>query len=157
MQTSYSQDPVAGLNGQVADGRPHDIMTRVAESACGVGRFVVGGTAQLTAKHPSATWASTPEKALGLVILDPSRVTPDYSANEGMAILKQGTMWVTFEPDTTPTVDSPVFARITANGAGKLLLGALRANADTANAIQVTGAYFRKIVGTVALVEIDLP
>lgn len=154
MQTSYSQDPVAGLAGQIADGRPCDIETRFAEGAVGVGRFVIVGTAAGRARHPAATWAANPERVLGFAVLDSSRVLPDYADLEQFSVLRSGPIWVAFEPDTTPTVDTPVFARITANGAGKLLLGAVRANGDTGTAIAVPNCYFRKIVGGLAKIEL---
>lgn len=40
------------------------------------------------------------------------RTAPASAANEGTGVLKHGTMWVTFDPDTTPGFDSPVYASI---------------------------------------------
>lgn len=158
MQTSYAINPVAGNNGQISSGRMSDVITCVTEGTLvKAGLFLVAGATAESAKAPAASWASTPQTMRGICILDPARVDPtSYVAGETISVLRKGTIWVTFEPDTTPAVDSPVFARITANGAGKLTLGAIRANADTANAIQVTGAYFRQVIGTLAEVEINI-
>lgn len=158
MQTSYANNPVAGNNGQISSGRPSDVISCVTEGTLvKAGLFLVAGATAESAKAPAATWASTPQTMRGICVLDPARVDPtSYIAGESISVLRKGTIWVTFEPDTPPTVDSPVFARITANGAGKLVLGSIRANADSGNAVQVTGAYFRQVVGTLAEVEINL-
>ncbi len=158
MQTSYAINPVAGNNGQISSGRPSDVITAVTEGTLvKAGLFLVAGATAESAKAPAATWASTPEKMRGICVLDPARVDPtSYAAGETISVLRKGTIWVTFEPDTTPTVDTPVFARITANGAGKLTLGAIRANADTANAVAIPNCYFRQVVGTLAEIEINI-
>jgi len=53
-------------------------------------------------------------------------------------LLKYGRLHVACEADAPLAFGTPVFARITANGAGKDVIGALRADADGGNAVQIT-------------------
>lgn len=126
MQTSYSQDPVAGLPGQIANGRPHDIETRTANGVLTAGLYAVGDGTEKGAKHPDG--AIDERLALGIVFLDPSNVFAEYEDKcPSAAIVRKGPVFVAYEPDTVPAPDSPVYARTTA-APGKPL-GALRASA----------------------------
>lgn len=153
MQSSYSQNPVAGLPGQLANGRPSDLDTRITEGVVKPGGFVVASDGEGECKHPTGAW--TVQTALGIAVLDPARVVADFADKETCSVARKGCWLVSFEPDTVPTPDTPAFARHTANGAGKLQVGAWRANADT-GAAQVTGAYWRAVKGNVAELELNL-
>lgn len=158
MQTSFTQDPVQGMAGQVSSGTHSDIATRYAEGACPVGLGLVAGTsgALQQAKTPTSTVAPTAVTFLGVAHLDSSREVADYADGEVMGVVRKGRVWVAYEPDTVPTPDTQAYIRHTANGAGKLVLGAFRANADTSNASAVPGGYFRRLDTAAGLVELEL-
>lgn len=136
MQTSYTQDPVDGLPGQLSSGYPHAISTRVAEGKVQVGLYVIGGSKEKTAKHPTADFTATPEKALGIVHRDPANVLPMgaeenvYEDKQDLGVVRRGKVWVAPDianPHEEPGFDAPVYVRITA-GTGKPA-GMLRAAA----------------------------
>ncbi len=150
MQTSYVQDPVLGQAGQVADDFNSDVETRVAGGAITAGLFAIA-SAEGKCTVPAAAFNA--EKALGIVRLDPNRTSADYILNDSLAVIRKGRVWVEVASDTPAVADTPAFVRITANGAGKLTLGAIRANADGGNAVAIPGAYFRRS-GTLTVLEL---
>lgn len=136
MQTSYSQDPVDGLPGMIANNKPHVIETRLTDGEVLVGLYVIAGTGERTAKHPTADFTSNPQSALGIVHRDPSYVLPEGATvdkrgdKEPVGVIRKGPVWVKPEaehPAAIPTPDSPVYVRVTA-GTGKPA-GSLRASA----------------------------
>lgn len=153
MQNSFTQDPVVGLPGQVSSGRPCDIITSFAEGVCTNGLLAVAGTASHQSAHPTA--APTAETVRGIVHLDASREEAAYADGEQMGVVRKGPVWVPYEPDTVPTPDTQAYVRHTANGAGKLILGMLRADADTGAAV-VPNIYFRRVDTSAGLVEVEL-
>lgn len=83
-------------------------------------------------------------------------VAPGYPAGLTINVAKKGQFWV--QPEIAVTAGDPVFARITANGP-LTQLGALRNDADTANAIAMPGARFLSTAsaGGFAVLELNLP
>ena len=79
-----------------------------------------------------------------------------YPAGMTVNVAKKGHFWVV--PEATVVAGDPVFARITANG-GLTQLGALRADADSANAIVMGGARFLSsgAAGAFVVLELNLP
>jgi len=91
------------------------------------GALYVGISVRLTAREPKN----------GTVVADGGSVM--YAAKDQLPVMRQGCIYVIPEAGGT-TKGNAVFARFTANGAGKLQLGALRLDADTANAVAIPGA-----------------
>src|SRR6266851_687765 len=67
---------------------------------------------------------------------------PGVKQAQGLSILRRGRIWVFVETDVAIVAGAKAFVRVTQNGAGKLQLGALRADADTANAVAIKGRFF---------------
>lgn len=129
MQTSYSNQPSVGIAGSLRNGTPHRVTTHHAEgSTVAGGLAVIAGTAEQQAKVPAAPFARA--AFLGVVLHQPERASQAYAAAEQLAVAREGCVLVAYEPDAAPTPNTQAFVRHTANGAGKLVLGALRANAD---------------------------
>jgi len=138
-----TQDPPIGQSGQFFYPPPTGgTITRFSEGLTAAGLAVVAGTAEGDAEVPSAEFTND---FLGIVHYDDLHETNIYADKEQMGVARKGFVLVSYEPDTDPTPDTPAFARHTANGAGKLTLGAIRANADTDNASAIPGGMFRKI------------
>lgn len=155
MQTSYTQHAAIALAGlidrafnptevdsytvasSVATGIPEGVAVKFVTAddtialpaATGdvTGAPFVGITARLTAREPHN---ATVVQDGGLVM---------YPALAQVPVLRSGCIWVSPEAGGTAK-GTAVFARFTANGAGKLQLGALRSDADTANAVAIPGA-----------------
>lgn len=136
MQTSYTQDPIDGLPGQISSSYLHKIETRIADGELRAGLYAIAGTSEKSAKHPTSDFTSTPQKALGIVHLDPSYVLPEgatavvYPDKKAVSIIRTGKVWVKPEaehPGALPAPDSPVYVRTTA-ATGKPA-GSLRATA----------------------------
>lgn len=154
MQTSYSNQPTVGIAGSLRNGVPHKITTHYAEGTTVVGGLaVIAGTAEQQAKVPTAAFTVA---FLGVVLHQPERVSQAYAANEQISVAREGVIVVAYEPDTAPTPNTQAYARHTANGAGKLTLGALRANADAANASAIPGGMWRRVFASDGLAELEL-
>ena len=155
MQTTMTQDAEIGQSGQLFYPPPTGgVVTKFAEgTGVAAGLAVIGGTAQDDVKVPTAAFTT---KIVGIPVYKDTHPTNAYAAKDQLAVCRAGFVLVSYEPDTDPTPDTPVYARHTANGAGKLTLGAIRANADTANA-SITPWMFRKVWASEkkALVELS--
>lgn len=80
---------------------------------------------------------------------------PSYPAGQAVNVARTGRYWVL--PEVAVTAGDPVFARHTTNG-GFTQLGAVRNDADTANAIAISGRFLSSAAaGAFAVVEINLP
>lgn len=156
MQTTMTQDPEIGQSGQLFYPPPSGgVVTKFTEGALvAAGLGVIGGTAQDDVKPPAATFTT---KWVGIVIYKDTHPTNTYADKSQIAVCREGFVLVSYEPDTDPTADTPIFVRHTANGAGKLTLGAIRANADSANAVAAPNGMFRKVWASQkkALVELS--
>ena len=156
-QTSYSRDPAVGLPGEIANARLSDITTHIAEGAVVAGLYVIAGTTENEAKVPAAAFTTT---GLGIAhysdTVESSSDVQTYADNSSVGVVRKGCVIVAYEPDTAPTPNTPAYARHTANGAGKLTLGAIRANADTANASVIPGGMFRQVFTGPKLAIVEL-
>lgn len=74
-------------------------------------------------------------------MLGAAATTADYVDGEEVPVLSMGGIWVYSEQAVTD--GAPVYLR-TASGAGGAVLGAFRTDADTATAVLVPGAYFKR-------------
>lgn len=156
-QINYTEKPAIGLPGTLRNGRDHDITTHWIEgSGVAAGRAVIAGTAAHQCKVPTAAFTTT---FLGIVSHEPletQAVNDAIPAGKQWRVVREGVVLVAYEPDTVPTPNTPAYARHTANGAGKLTLGAIRANADTSNASAIPGGMFRQVFQSQGLVELEL-
>src|SRR5690606_36457745 len=95
-----TQDPIDGLPGQISSSYLHKIETRIADGELRAGLYAIAGTSEKSAKHPTSDFTSTPQKALGIVHLDPSYVLPEgatavvYPDKKAVSIIRTGKVWV---------------------------------------------------------------
>lgn len=167
-QTSYSIDiPNWSFPGQWADDGIKDFLSALAVlAAIPYGVLVVkdaantGGFDKLAGKVPAASSDIT---TLGLILgvatadqaraQDPSVAVATYPINSCVPVMKQGRVVVLSE---TAVVDGvQAFARF-ATGAGGSQKGAFRADADTATAAAVPGAYWRGTTTAAGFAVLDV-
>lgn len=142
-QTTMTQNPELGQSGQLFYPPPDGgVRSGFSEGNTAAGLAVIAGTDEDDVKVPAATFTSTFK---GIVLYKDTHPTNTWADKAPLAFVREGFVLVSYEPDTDPTPNTQVFARHTANGAGKLTLGAIRANADTTNAAALRGAMFRKV------------
>ncbi len=115
----------------------YDSATRVLEAAMPAGVIVSQGTADLGAVVPAT--AAAVVAAIGVVIYNallpaPSddATTNDFAANRAAEVMNEGQIWAVCEDAIA--AGAQVYCRYTANGAGKLQLGAVRSDVDGGNA-----------------------
>jgi hypothetical protein len=159
-QTSYAIAPGAGMRGLPYD-TSHSVKRtcRVnAGSARPFGTFVIRGGAS-SAKEGDVTVLADGNSIVAGVLhhthdirQDPSTTAlvagvdvPDLSI---VPLMESGKIYVMIEEDVAE--GEPVYTRHTANGAGKLVIGACRNDIDTDKCILVKGAHF-VAAGTAAL------
>ena len=100
-------------------------------------------------------------KALGALVYDPVQEPAtvagnDFDAAAAVEVCDSYQLWCVTED--TLTVGAQPYARHTANGAGKLQLGAFRSDADTDNAALVPNARVVAVYGTtLAKIKFNLP
>lgn len=159
-QTSYSIDiqPWA-FPGQLANLMKSRIQTALAVAAAlPYGLLIVRDTVNSSGvmqagRLPNAGGDITALKILGVSVADqaraqdPSVASAQYPINSAVPCLKQGEIVLLPEADVAIAAGDPVYARVTANGAGKLQLGAFRNDADGGNAILVPNMVWESAVG----------
>jgi hypothetical protein len=153
VQTTYTRTPPIGRAGSVPNGRLKDDTTHVVEgTGVAAGYAVIAGTAAHQAKVPAATFSTT---FLGVVMEEATATSQSFAAGTLINVRRKGPIIVPYEADTVPTPNTPAYVRHTANGAGKLIPGVFRANADT-GAVAAPGAMFRNVYASDGLVELEL-
>ncbi len=78
----------------------------------------------------------------------PTNAEGNYIDGEMVPVLTKGGIWVFTE--TAVADQDPIYVRIAANGAGKLMLGAFRNDSDSGNAILLPGRFTRSCAAGVA-------
>lgn len=143
-QTTLTQYPEHGQSGQLYyPPPPGGVVTKFAEGVLvAAGLALVNGTGEDQVEPPSAAFSSD---FAGIALYKDTHESNAFADEEQLAVCREGFVLVSYEPDTDPTVNTQAHARHTANGAGKLTLGAIRANVDTDNADPIPGAMFRKV------------
>lgn len=161
-QTTMTQDPAIGYPGQLADNGSQPDLSGIVEEANGIspGLGVVWGTAGRQVSLPSAAFTDADfagfsvrkHKARQDLAVDDAE---DYQDEESMPLLRDGRMIV--EVEDAFVVGDPVFVRHTV-GTGSVI-GAVRTDADTASASQVTGARFVSAggAGELGVIEVNFP
>lgn len=158
-QTSYSLSMGRGLEGQLNDSGPHDIITMELPAAVPFGVGVTRGAAEGEAVVPDATGeVSTKGLFLGVTVHThavecSASGVPSYPAKSVASIIKKGRVLVKVEEAVN--AGDQAFCRF-ASGAGGTQLGAFRKSADTATAVAVPGAYFYKGAASGGLAVLDL-
>ncbi len=136
VQTSYSRDPSAAFAGMLGDARPSVISSRANGESANVpaGIFMK----QSSTEGAALLLTAATEKLAGIVLntfaRNPGDVsvtlsgTDAYATKVEMPILEEGSAWVVCE-EAMAVADS-VYVRFSANGAGKLVVGAIRNDSD---------------------------
>lgn len=160
MQTSYSIDiPAFSYPGQLANLMRSRIQTALAVAAAlPYGLLIVRDTVNSSAlmqagRLPNAAGDIVALKILGISVADqaraqdPSVASAQYPIQSAVPCLKEGEVVVQPEADVAIAAGDQVYARVTANGAGKLQLGAFRNDADGGNATLVPNAVWLSAIG----------
>ena len=139
-QTSYTEEGAVGVPGMLNDIGVNDVLSFAAEAAVEAGRPMVRGTADTQALLPSGAG----DEFLGVSVFQQPvqdgalAGALSFSAGETLGVLQKGRVWVRVE--TAVSAGDSVFWRHTTTG--PLVPGGWRIDADTAAAVQVTGARF---------------
>ena len=164
-QTVHNVSPTHGTEGQIIDGR--EVISAVVDSTNGVipfGRALTFKTLPAPGKNaivelPNATGEITGDNFAGISVRDPtvelpqgSNVFTGFKTGDVISLLRRGRLWVVSEDAVSARV--PVFARFVAGGGEEL--GALRTDADTADAVAIPGSKFMTSGGAGAVVEMEL-
>jgi hypothetical protein len=148
IQTTVTRTPALGNPGQEADGSNSEIVSKVAAVDIPFGSYVeINGE---TCGLPVDTGHVT-QIGRGIALLDQSKASGvGYKAGDLVNVMVRGKAIVATE--MAVVANTIPFVRFTAPGA----LGAFRADADTAKAVQPTGMWYRTPTpgAGVAIVEI---
>lgn len=148
-QTAYDEKPKIAMPGMIADNSPNRIRTGKFTNAAGgqFGTFVTKGAAE----GDVTLLADANSKIAGLLVhthhvdAQSAPAGKDLAQNDIVPVAEEGRFYVVIEEDMTE--DDPVYVRHTANGAGKLQIGAVRKDADDAGgakAVLLKGATVRR-------------
>jgi hypothetical protein len=162
VQTTFPQDLVRGVPGQLADNGPNDTVSRISRQTAAIpfGTFVskrnteADGNAECG--NPTAT-ADVTARGLGIALKSElCEEATGYKTNEGVQILRKGRCYVTSE--TATTAGATAFVRFTVE-APDLQLGLFRNDADTDKAVACPGVVFLETLSAagLVLVEVNLP
>ncbi len=157
-QTSYALRTSAGIPGELSCPLQDAVLdSKINALAMPAGIFVAYDAADDAVKIPALA-AQVTTTGCGFVKKDVAierqqGQTVDYPAKSGVTVMRRGRMFVTTED--LSTFGGQVFVRITANGAGKLQLGAVRSDGDSGNAIALPGCRFIRTVAATGLTEIE--
>lgn len=136
VQTTYSRNPVAAFAGQIGDNREGMVIAsrlNGESSNLPAGIFVKRGGEGL------ANLISAAADALSGVVLNTFSRNPGdsglalsgtdaYGPHQPMPVLESGPAWVVCEQSMA--ISDPIYVRFSANGTGKLQVGAVRKDAD---------------------------
>lgn len=125
--------------------------------ATGAGAGTIAGGIGQGCKHPTSS-ADVAAGVLGFAVRTGALETrrdsypPSYAPGDMVNIMRAGRIWT--KAEVAVTKHDPVYVRVTANGALNTL-GAVRNDADTANAELVSGARFMDDAAEGAAVRIE--
>ena len=142
----------------------YDESSHVTEAALPAGVIVCQGTADNAVKVPAS--AANVAAAKGVVLYNalmpaPSddATTNDFAAGRAVSVMNEGVIWVICEDAIA--AGAAVFCRHTANGAGKLQLGAVRSDNDGGGATVASLPNCRAVTTTtgagVVKLRVNLP
>lgn len=140
-------------------GRPGTVSTReeitpkdsyTAEGAIESGLLVVRGTDPVKqATLPTGATYLDGRNVAGIALLNERKESTLHADGSAVAVLRNGRAYVTVQ--TEVTAGGPVFVRVAAGN-----IGVFRHDADTANAVQVTGAVYVTSAGAGEVAEVEL-
>lgn len=155
-QTVYNETPSAAMPGMIADntGSARIRSAKLVEpGGAPFGIFVTKGANAGEVEYPDAAG----DKICGLLVhthhIDRTNLAAgmDINVNDIVPVAEEGRFYALIEEDMAE--DDPVYVRHTANGAGKLQLGAIGKDGDDpgggATRVLLKGASIR-VAGTVA-------
>lgn len=152
MQTSITEAPEIGLEGQIADASARALVTATTtDLLTPAGVFVLRAAGDRTCALPAAGF--TAGQILGVVHRDQAREPGPTVEGEEVAVVRLGRVYVRAE--VLVNAGEPVFARHTPNGP-LVQLGAVRNNADAGNASAVPSALFITSAGAGEIAAIGL-
>lgn len=150
IQTSVSATMPKGFAGFATDiSSESSCINTEASAAIPFGVVVVGNTASAQLTNPQGVKLPTAsgDVVIGITAWAPVTSNDIDTTNDGlrpgrmMRVVGAGRVLVKVE--NAVVKDARPFFRITANG-GNTQLGAIRADADSANAVELKGAYFEE-------------
>lgn len=149
-QTSYSNEPGAGVVGALV-GTDNDVDgTYIAEGAVRPGQYVIFDAVTKKCKHPAA--APTANTRFGVAIRKSYGQSDGvYADGDAVNVLTRGRIRVNVE--SAMSINANVFVRHTAAGLEEL--GAFRIDADTADATAVPGLFLREAGTTNIVLEVN--
>lgn len=144
-QTAYNEKPAIAMPGMIADQTDPRIRTGKFTDAAGgqFGTFVTKGANEGEVKMLTGAG----DKIAGLLVhthhIDVTNLPAgkDVNQNDIVPVAESGRFYALIEEDMAE--DDAVYVRHTANGAGKLQLGAIRNDNDGGNAVLLKGASVR--------------
>ncbi len=157
-QLTVSQRLTVGIPGELSCPHQDAVLdSKINALAMPAGIFVAYDAADDAVKIPALA-AQVTTTGCGFVKKDVATErqqgqTVDYPAKAGVTVMRRGRMFVTTED--LSTYGGQVFVRITANGAGKLQLGAVRSDGDGGNAIALPGCRFIRTLAATGLTELE--
>ena len=157
MQTSITDAPEIGLEGQIATSETRDLITAtITAPDLQAGLWTCRDAGNGTAKKIGNAGSAAASEILGVIHRDQAREPSlDLPLGSEIAIVRRGVVYVRTE--SACTAGQPVFVRHTL--APGTVNGASRHDADGANAVAVSGARFRNSAGAgeIVAIEINLP
>lgn len=146
IQTAVSDTMPAGFPGMTAQvSKETTAYNSEASLTIPMGVVVVQNNAYLTDRQAAKSPTDAGDVVLGIVAFNPATTneldatTDGYKPGRPFLVVQSGRVLV--KPETAVVKGARAFFRITANGP-LTQLGAIRADADTANAVELMGSYF---------------
>ena len=157
IQTSVSDTMPKGYPGFTSGSAPKETAAFNSEASATIpmGVVVVQNGSYLTNRQAAKLPTASGDVVLGIsawsnhTTADISEATDGINPGRPFRVLQDGRVLV--KPETAVVRGARPFFRITANGP-LTQLGALRANADSGNAVELKGAYFEESAGANELV-----
>lgn len=136
VQTAITLKPVVGSAGLEYDmDDNNDIVSFIATTAIPFGAFVFvssDGFVSVPALTANVTAPNAAQR--GVALIDHNKATQEgYDIGDAVRVLRRGRVWALTDPTANVTINSALFVRFAA-GANGTVLGAFRADADTATA-----------------------
>lgn len=147
VQSSYSARIPAAVAGMVADMQNYKIDTRICETAAGIGFGLAVGRG--SADNGAILGGAAAADFLGISVRDVTLMNNDgdeYARYSNMAVLTEGTIWVTVGGDVTDGAD------VTFNGT----TGVLSSTAAGDGQFAITGARWMDTVSSGGLARLRL-
>jgi hypothetical protein len=156
VQTSYTTEHVASVEGAVVDGQLKNIRSKAASVAIPFGRVVTRGAGADVCKLPTTAGEVTAALGISARVQDEVANASDVLQDEigaNVSICDFGVIYMRTEDDIV-AANSPVFVRHVAGGGEEL--GRVRSNADGTDATVLPGAVFDAVGSAGTLIPIRI-